>query len=69
MITQLLFKKRRSEEPLERRQHSQTGPDQKLMRNRGAGEPEVETVHICVCVCLRVGGRRAGGRCAELCGL
>lgn len=43
MISQLLFRGCWSEEPLERRQHSQTDPGQKLMRNRGAGEPEVES--------------------------
>lgn len=39
MISQPLFRGCWSEEPLESRQHRQTG--QKLMRNRGAAEPEV----------------------------
>lgn len=42
MISQLLFRGCWSEEPLERRRHSQTGPGPELMRNREAGEPEVE---------------------------
>lgn len=41
MFRQLLFRECWSEKPLEWRQWSD--PGQKLMRNRGAGEPEVET--------------------------
>lgn len=60
MISQLLFRGCWSKEPLERRQHNQSGPGQKLMRNRGAGGPEVES---------QGWGAGTGGGCAELCGL
>lgn len=62
MLSQLLFRGCWSEEPLERRRHSQTSPGQNLMRNRGAAGPGVESGG-------GGGGRGAGGGCAELCGL
>lgn len=43
MIRHLLSRGCWSEEPLEERRHSQSGLYQKLMRNRGARQPEVES--------------------------
>lgn len=43
VISHLLFRGCWSEEPLEKRRHSQTGLGKKLMRNRRAWQPEVES--------------------------
>lgn len=66
VISQLLFNRCWSEEPLDLRRHSQTGPGQNLMRNREALEPEVEVGMGAEGG--RDGGRETGGGCAELCG-